>query len=127
MVLMDDYSGPCFGCSVIEGCNTPERKQKAVACYCKGISMEINSWKAMLYDVVTQEGALEGQDKAKVADTLTLIKSIVRELDMAVAKMQDSCPSDMATMDADISNKFKMLRSQYTKAMETFSPGWLGG
>ena len=124
---LDDYPGPGFGCSAIAGCGSPEGKKKAVAQYCKGVTMEINSWKAMLYDVVVQAQELKGGDAAKAADTLALIKSIIRELDMAVANMENACPANLEDVESGISKSFRDLRVHYTKALEVISPGWFGG
>ena len=46
-----DYPGPCPSCMGIDGCPTDAGKEEAVAHYCKGLEMELNTWKARLYDV----------------------------------------------------------------------------
>ena len=47
-----------MACSAVDGCASEEKKQKAVESYCKGLEMEVNSWKARLYDVLAEAGSI---------------------------------------------------------------------
>jgi len=116
-----DYPGPCPSCTGIDGCRTDTGKQEAVAHYCKGLEMELNTWKARLYDVLVAD---TGND---VADTITLIKSTVKELDAIATEMQQTCPTSLTTQEKIIGGKFEDLRVHYTKALEVIAPGWFGG
>ncbi len=122
-----DYPGPCPSCSAIEGCSSKASKDKAVASYCLGLEMELGVWKSRLYDVLVAAGDLKTGEMDKVADTLVLIKSTVKELEMIVASMKDSCPGNLADTERKIGGKLDELRGGYTKALEVISPGWFGG
>ncbi len=122
-----DYPGPCLSCSAVDGCAGEEQKKAAAAHYCKGLELELNAWKARLYDVVVDIGDLDAADKDKVADAMALIKSTVRELDAVAEKIKTECPSDMAGAESEIGGKLETLRVNYTKALEVISPGWFGG
>lgn len=116
-----DYPGPCPSCMGIDGCGTEEAKKEAVAHYCKGLEMELNSWKARLYEVLTYESP------AGLQDEINLLKSTMKELDTVVGEMQNICPSSLGDQEKLISGKLGDLRVHYTKAMEVISPGWFGG
>ena len=116
-----DYPGPCPSCMGIDGCPTDAGKAEAVAHYCKGLEMELNTWKARLYDVLASD---KGND---IKDTVILIKSTVKELEAIVAQMQDTCPANLGQQEKLIGGKLENLRVHYTKALEVLAPGWFGG
>jgi len=116
-----DYPGPCPSCIGIDGCATEEGKQQAVKHYCKGLEMELNSWKARLYDVLTNEKAGE------LGDTVTLLKSTMKELEAVASKLEETCPSSLSQEEQVIGKGLEDLRVHYTKAMEVIAPGWFGG
>jgi len=105
----------------IDGCPSDASKQEAVGNYCKGLEMELNVWKARLYDILAAD-----QD-ADLADTIILIKSTVKELEAITAQMQDTCPSNLGEQEKIIGGKLEDLRVHYTKALQVISPGWFGG
>jgi len=105
----------------IDGCPTEAGKQEAVAHYCKGLEMELNTWKARLYDILAAD---QGDD---IADTVILIKSTVKELEVIANEMQQICPTNMGEQEKVIGGKLEDLRVHYTKALEVVAPGWFGG
>lgn len=116
-----DYPGPCTGCSGIDGCSNESAKQEAVDHYCKGLEMELNSWKTRLYDVLAYD------NPAGFGDTLNLIKSTIKELENTMEEMRGTCPSSLSDKEKEVAGKLENLRTHYTKAMEVISPGWFGG
>lgn len=122
-----DYPGPCVSCSAIEGCSTEADRKSTVERYCKGLEMELNSWKAQLYDIMIEAEHVDSSQRAKFDDTMNLIKSTMRELEMTSSKMRDECPMDMDGMEKEIGSKLGSLRASYSSAISLFSPGYLGG
>lgn len=116
-----DYPGPCPSCMGIDGCPTESGKQEAVAHYCKGLEMELNTWKARLYDVLASDKS------SPLGDEIVLIKSTVKELDAIVNEMQNTCPASLSDQEKVIGGKLEELRTHYTKALGVISPGWFGG
>ncbi|EGB15017.1 hypothetical protein DND132_1811 [Pseudodesulfovibrio mercurii] len=116
-----DYPGPCPSCMGIDGCPTEAGKAEAVAHYCKGLEMEVNAWKARLYDVLASD---KSED---LADEIRLIKSLVREIEALAADMQAVCPTSLGSQEKIVGSKLADLRVHYTKALEVISPGWFGG
>jgi hypothetical protein len=105
----------------IDGCPNEAGKEAAVANYCKGLEMELNSWKARLYDVLVAEPT------GDLADTLSLLKSTMKELEAVAAQMQQTCPSSLREQEKLIGSKLENIRVHYTKALQVISPGWFGG
>ncbi len=122
-----DYPGPCPSCLGVEGCSTEEGKKKAVENYCKGLEMELNSWKARLYDVLVEVDSMDTANRASVNDTINLVKSTVKEIEAVKNEMLDVCPINMSDKESEIGSKLESLRTNYTKALEVISPGWFGG
>ncbi|KAB1443451.1 hypothetical protein [Pseudodesulfovibrio senegalensis] len=116
-----DYPGPCPSCTGIDGCPNDAGKQEAVKHYCKGLEMELNAWKARLYDVLTNEKAGE------MGDTLIQLKSTMKELEAVAAKLEEACPASMSKEEQVIGKGLEDLRVHYSKAMEVIAPGWFGG
>lgn len=115
-----DYPGPCPSCIGIDGCSTEAAKQEAVAHYCKGLEMELNAWKARLYDVLVA-------DNGNLGATVIQLKSTMRELEAVVSQMKDVCPSSLGEEEKLVGAKLEDLRVHYTKAMQVLAPGWFGG
>ncbi|MGE4294021.1 MAG: hypothetical protein AB7E32_17675 [Desulfovibrio sp.] len=122
-----DYPGPCPSCGGIDGCGSGVSKQAAVAHYCKGLEMELNAWKARLYDVLVDVGNLDSRDQEKLADTLNLIKSTVKEIEAVRGQMLELCPVSLSDKESELGGKLEKLRVNYTKALQVISPGWFGG
>jgi hypothetical protein len=120
-----DYPGPCQSCSAIEGCSTDAQREVAVQSYCKGVEMELNIWKARLYDILAD--APKAEDKAGFEDTLNLIKSTVREIEMLNNQLSSECSLDIAAQEKAVGGKLALLRSKYTEALSVISPGYFGG
>ena len=121
-----DYPGPCPSCSGIEGCTSDANRQDAVKRYCKGLEMELNAWKAQLYDILVAAEKLSGDDMSKMENTLTMIKSTVGELEAVKNQMLDTCPSTV-DQEGAIGSKLEQLRNEYSKALEILPSGWFGG
>lgn len=122
-----DYPGPCPSCGGIDGCSAGKSKEEAVAHYCKGLEMELNSWKARLYDVLAVFGDMNAKDQDKLNDTLILLKSTIKELEAVKGQMMEICPTSLAGKESEIGSKLEKLRVNYTKALQVISPGWFGG
>jgi hypothetical protein len=122
-----DYPGPCPSCGGIDGCSAGVSKEEAVKHYCQGLEMELNAWKARLYDVLVEVGNLNAADQEKVSDTLTLIKSTVKEIEAVRDQMLEVCPTSLTDQESELGGKLQQLRVNYTKALQVISPGWFGG
>jgi septation ring formation regulator EzrA len=105
----------------IDGCPTEAGKLEAVANYCKGLEMELNTWKARLYDVLASEKS------GDLTDEINLIKSTVKEIEAITEQMQGTCPSSLSDQEKVIGGKLEDLRVHYTNALKVISPGWFGG
>lgn len=122
-----DYPGPCPSCGGIDGCGAGVSAQEATARYCQGLETELNAWKAHLYDVLVQVGELDVTHQEQLDDTLTLIKSTVKELENLRGQMLEVCPSDLADATSEIENRLQALHVHASKAQQALSPGWFGG
>ncbi len=122
-----DYPGPCPSCSAIDGCASEERRKFVAAKYCEGVEMEVNAWKARLYDVITAFDGADATLRDKLKDSVALLKSTVRELDAAIAQFDRECPASVSEVERNIGDKLQTVRVHYSKALEVVSPGSFGG
>lgn len=122
-----DYPGPCPSCGAIDNCATEEQKKLAVTHYCKGLEMEVNAWKARIYDIlVAFDGAgATGQDKLK--DSVAQLKATIRDLEAAMLQMENECPTSMSSVEKQLGDKIQTVRVNYTKALEVIGAGSFGG
>ncbi|NJB66854.1 hypothetical protein GGQ74_000494 [Desulfobaculum xiamenense] len=117
-----DYPGPCPSCALVENCDTEAQRKQRIEHYCKGLEMELNSWKARLFDIFADD-----KRKTDVEDTLQLIRSTLREIEMQMEKMRFECPMNITGTETAIGRKFEDLRVHYSKALSVLSPGYFGG
>ncbi len=122
-----DYPGPCPNCSAVDGCMSEEGKKFIASKYCKGLEMEINAWKARLYDVLVAFDGSDAKSKDELKDSVNLLKSTVRELEGAIAQMETECPASMSAVEKSIGDKLQTVRVHYSRALEVVSPGAFGG
>lgn len=122
-----DYPGPCPSCGAIDNCATEEQKKLGVSQYCKGLEMEVNSWKARIYDILVAFDGSGAKEKDKVKDSVAQLKATIRDLEAAMTQMENECPASMSAVEKSIGDKIQSVRVNYTKALEVMGAGSFGG
>jgi len=122
-----DYPGPCPSCGAIDNCATEEQKKFAVSRYCKGLEMEVNAWKARIYDILVAFDGAGGAEKDKLKSSVNQLKATIRDLEAAMVQMENECPSSMSAMETQLGDKLQTVRVNYTKALDVMGAGSFGG
>lgn len=122
-----DYPGPCPSCAAISGCSTENQRKNAVKDYCTGLQMELNAWKARLYDTMIQFESASPDDQVQANESMVMLKSLMHEISGILEKLELECPADLTGIESELGAKFSSMRDYYGKALAAFSPGWLGG
>ncbi len=122
-----DYPGPCPSCAAISGCSTDTQRKSAIKDYCTGLEMELNAWKARMYDTMIQFENASPDNQIKAKESMTMLKSLMLEIAGVLEKLELECPADLSGTETELGAKFSSMREYYSQALAAFSPGWLGG
>jgi len=88
--------------------------------YCKNVDIELNAWRAKLYNVMRQMDDLPEADKQKVHEQVDGLHTIVHELDERIDQLRTSCPKDWAPEKSAIKGKITDLEEQYDEVDSFF-------
>ena len=86
--------------------------------YCKGMEMEMTTWKAKLYDVMRKVDKLGSAEKEKVLPNIEDLNMLLEEMSDRVQKLKTECPSDWSPMKKDIEEGSIDMRGKYEETME---------
>ncbi|MFC1844255.1 hypothetical protein ACFLZ5_05640 [Thermodesulfobacteriota bacterium] len=81
--------------------------------YCKNVDIELNAWRAKLYNVMRQMDELPEADKQKVHEQVDGLHTIVHDLDERIDQLRTSCPTEWAPQKTEIKGKIGTLEKQY--------------
>ena len=85
--------------------------------YCKNVEMELNNYKARLYDVLRKIDDLPTGDKQKMQPDIEGLHILMTELDERLEKLRTECPTEWSPEREDISVKIDNLKER-AEAME---------
>ncbi len=88
--------------------------------YCKNVDIELNAWRAKLYNVMRQMDNLPAADKQKVHDQVDGLHTIVHELDERIDQLRTSCPTEWAPDRSAIKGKITEMEEQYDEVDSFF-------
>ena len=88
--------------------------------YCKNVDIELNAWRAKLYNVMLQMDDLPAADKQKVHEQVNGLHTIVHELDERIDQLRTSCPTEWAPEKSEIKGKITELGEQYNEVDSFF-------
>jgi hypothetical protein len=88
--------------------------------YCKNVDIELNAWRAKLYNVMRQMDGLPETDKQKVHDQVAGLHTIVHQLDERIDQLRTSCPTEWAPERSEIKEKITAMEEQYDEVDSFF-------
>ena len=86
--------------------------------YCKGMEMEMNTWKAKLYDVMRKVDSLGTAEKEKVLPNIEDLHMLLEEMADRVEKLKTECPSDWSPAKDEIEGGSVDMRGKYEETMD---------
>jgi predicted nuclease with TOPRIM domain len=95
--------------------------------YCSSLAIELNGWKAKMYDVVRKLDKVSSGDKQKVVPMVNELHMILEELDDRVARLRKECPAQWEPDKIDIENKVQTMKIKWEDVWKSVSPGDIGG
>ena len=86
--------------------------------YCKGMEMEMATWKAKLYDVMRKVDQLGSAEKEKVLPNIEDLHMLLEEMSDRVENLRTECPSDWSPVKKEIEEGTIDMRGKYEETME---------
>ncbi len=84
--------------------------------YCKNVDIELNAWKAKLYNVMRQMDNLPTGDKQRMYEKVNGLHIVMTELDDRIDQLRTSCPTEWSPVREEIKGKIHDLGDKYQEA-----------
>jgi hypothetical protein len=81
--------------------------------YCNNVQMELNTWKARLFDIICKIEALPASDREKMKEEIVDINMIVSQLDDRIENLRSNCPTSWEPQKDEIAAKVGTLSDKY--------------
>jgi len=88
--------------------------------YCKNVDIELNAWRAKLYNVMRQMDDLPEGDKQRINVQVNGLHNIMTELDHRIDQLRTSCPTEWEPEKSEIKGKITDLEEQYSEVDSFF-------
>ena len=88
--------------------------------YCKNVDIELNAWRAKLYNVMRQMDELPTGDKQRMFEKVNGLHIIMSELDERIDDLRTKCPTEWAPEKTEIKGKITALEEQYNEVDSYF-------
>jgi hypothetical protein len=92
-----------------------DRKEVAMDAksYCASVAIELNGWKAKLYDVIRKTGSLAARDEKKVAPMIRDLNDLMDDLNRQIETLARECPAEWGTEKSEIESKISRLNDKW--------------
>jgi hypothetical protein len=84
-----------------------------VKSYCDSIGIELNGWKAKLYDVIRKTESLPDGEKNRIAPIMQELNSMVDELNARLKSLEKACPAEWSSDEAAIDDAMTQMRGKW--------------
>ena len=84
-----------------------------VKSYCAEVAIELNGWKARLYDVIRKTDSLPESNKKKVAPMLDELNALMDDLDGKIDTLSRECPTEWSAEKTAIEGKLSRVKGKW--------------
>jgi hypothetical protein len=81
--------------------------------YCSSVAIELNGWKARLYDVIRKTNSLAASDKKKVAPMVNELNALMDDLDWQIDMLGRECPAEWSAAKTAIEGKLSRMKGKW--------------
>jgi hypothetical protein len=81
--------------------------------YCASVAIELNGWKAKLYDVIRKTGSLAAPDEKKVAPMIKDLNALMDDLEHRINTLARECPSEWGAEKSEIEGQISRLNDKW--------------
>ncbi len=85
--------------------------------YCHSIEIELNAWKAKMYNMVRKVDKLRGADKDKLAAQVEGLHKQIEDIERIVNTLQTECPADFSPQKKEVEQTQSEMKKKYDDAM----------
>ncbi|NIS14792.1 MAG: hypothetical protein GWO41_00905 [candidate division Zixibacteria bacterium] len=85
--------------------------------YCHSIEIELNGWKAKMYNMIRKVDKLRGADKDKLAAQVEDLHNHIEDIEKIVNTLQTECPADFSPQKKEIDASQDEMKKKYEDAM----------
>ena len=85
--------------------------------YCHTIEIELNGWKAKMYNMVRKVDKLRGADKDKLSAQIGDLHKHIEDIERIVNTLQTECPADFGPQKQEIDSSQAEMKKKYEDAM----------
>jgi len=85
--------------------------------YCHSIEVELNGWKAKMYNMVRKVDKLRGADKDNLAAQVENLHKHIGDIERIVNTLQTECPADFSPQKKEIDASQDEMKKKYEDAM----------
>jgi len=81
--------------------------------YCANVSIELNGWKAKLYDAIRKTSSLSASNKKKVAPMVNELNALMDDLDRKIDTLARECPAEWSDEKTAIEGKLSRMKGKW--------------
>ena len=85
--------------------------------YCHSMEIELNGWKAKMYNMIRKVDKLRGADKDKLAAQVEGLHKHIEDIERIVNTRQTECPADFGPQKQEIDASQDEMKKKYDDAM----------
>lgn len=85
--------------------------------YCKGVEMELASWKAKLYDINRKMEKLPSNTRDKVLANIGDLNNLLTEMEDRIEKLEAECPTEWSPVKKELDDAHVDMRSKYEETL----------
>ncbi|MFO8084977.1 MAG: hypothetical protein R6U27_11730 [Desulfobacterales bacterium] len=86
--------------------------------YCKGVQMELTTWKARLYDINRKIEKLPGVARDKILGNIGDLNNLLTEMEERIDKLETECPTEWSPVKKELDDAHVDMRSKYEETLD---------
>jgi archaellum component FlaC len=85
--------------------------------YCHSIEIELNGWKAKMYNMVRKVDKLRSADQDKLKNKVEDLHKHIEDIERILNTLQTECPADFSPQKQEIDASQTEMKKKYEDAM----------
>jgi hypothetical protein len=85
--------------------------------YCRSVEVELNGWKAKMYDMVRKVDTLRGADAQNMQTNIEELHKTISDMERIIDQLRTECPLEYGPQKNEIDTASSNLKSKYDDAM----------
>jgi hypothetical protein len=81
--------------------------------FCADMTIELNGWKAKLYDVIRKANSLATTDRKKVTPMVNELNALMDDLDRKIFSLARECPAEWSAEKTAIEEKLSRMKDRW--------------